>query len=40
MGYDQKEEVTDLLTKGGFKNIEVIKDLSGIDRVVIARYKL
>ncbi|HHW57432.1 MAG TPA: peptide chain release factor N(5)-glutamine methyltransferase [Clostridia bacterium] len=40
IGYDQKDEITDLLRKAGLGNVEVIKDLSGIDRVIIAKYKL
>ncbi|MCB2289199.1 peptide chain release factor N(5)-glutamine methyltransferase [Clostridium sp. CS001] len=34
IGYDQREEVTNILFKAGFKNIECIKDLSGNDRVI------
>lgn len=40
IGYGQKEEITNFLAKGGFKDIEIIKDLAGIDRVIIAKYKL
>ena len=36
IGYNQAEAVTNLL-KNNFKNIEIIKDLSGNDRVVIAQ---
>ncbi|MCB2297715.1 peptide chain release factor N(5)-glutamine methyltransferase [Clostridium tagluense] len=34
IGYDQREEVQDILLKSGFKSIECIKDLSGNDRVI------
>ncbi|MBZ9685049.1 peptide chain release factor N(5)-glutamine methyltransferase [Clostridium estertheticum] len=34
IGYDQREEVRDILLKSGFNNIECIKDLSGNDRVI------
>ncbi|MGH4126142.1 MAG: peptide chain release factor N(5)-glutamine methyltransferase [Clostridium sp.] len=34
IGYDQREEVQDILLKSGFKSIVCIKDLSGNDRVV------
>ncbi len=36
IGFDQANEVTQILNSQNFKNIEVIKDLSGNDRVVIA----
>ena len=36
IGYDQREEVKDILLKAGFGEIECIKDLAGNDRVVIA----
>lgn len=35
IGYDQAEELNKLMTNAGFKNIRVVKDLSGLDRVVI-----
>lgn len=38
IGYDQGREVCDLLEKQGFVNIKVVKDLSGLDRVVRADY--
>lgn len=34
IGYDQAEAVSDLLRGEGFSDISVIKDLSGLDRVV------
>lgn len=36
IGYNQGYTVPDILQKNGFKSIEVYKDLSGNDRVVIA----
>ena len=36
IGYDQREQVVEILLKSGFKEIECIKDLSGNDRVVSA----
>lgn len=37
IGYHQAEAVSNLLREKGFKEIHVIKDLSGLDRVVKAR---
>ncbi|MDO4938809.1 MAG: peptide chain release factor N(5)-glutamine methyltransferase [Lachnospiraceae bacterium] len=34
IGYDQAEEVRKLLEENGYRNIEIIKDLSGLDRVI------
>ncbi|MCD7904161.1 MAG: peptide chain release factor N(5)-glutamine methyltransferase [Clostridiales bacterium] len=34
-GYDQGEAVSNILKENGFKNIEIKKDLAGLDRVVI-----
>jgi release factor glutamine methyltransferase len=36
IGYDQGETVPALLAEAGFRDIEVIKDLAGNDRVVVA----
>lgn len=36
IGYDQGQSVPQILQENGFKDIKVIKDLSGNDRVVIA----
>lgn len=37
IGYDEAVEVSEILEKNGFVDIEVVKDLSGLDRVVSAR---
>lgn len=37
IGYDEAEEVSDILKEKGFCEIRVVKDLSGLDRVVMAR---
>lgn len=37
IGYDQGEAVSEIMQQEGFKNIQVIKDLPGHDRVVIGR---
>ena len=39
IGYDQGEAVSRLLEAAGFCNIQVIKDLPGLDRVVRAEIK-
>lgn len=40
IGYDQGESVPELLKEAGYSDIEVIKDLAGLDRVVMARYNI
>ena len=35
LGINQSEDVKNIMTKNGFKNIEIIKDLAGIDRVIL-----
>lgn len=38
IGCDQGKEVTDLMEENGYTNVEVRKDLSGLDRVVVGMY--
>ena len=35
IGYDQAEDVKAIFEKNKYKNIEIIKDLAGHDRVVL-----
>lgn len=37
IGYDQGESVSKLMAQAGFQEIKVIKDLAGLDRVVIGK---
>ena len=37
IGFDQAEEVSNILEENGYHDIVVKKDLSGLDRVVIAK---
>ena len=37
IGYDQAADVTALMHAAGYKEISVIKDLPGLDRVVCGR---
>lgn len=37
IGYDQGEEVNNIMKENGFADVKVIKDLAGLDRVVIGR---
>jgi release factor glutamine methyltransferase len=37
IGYNQSEAVTEIMINEGFKDIKVIKDLAGKDRVIVAR---
>lgn len=38
IGYDQREAVTGLMEQYGYREILGLKDLAGLDRVVIGRY--
>ncbi|MEG1482739.1 peptide chain release factor N(5)-glutamine methyltransferase [Clostridium sp.] len=40
IGYDQGEEVKNIMESNGFINVRVIKDLAGLDRVVIGNYRI
>lgn len=40
IGHDQAESVTELMKKAGFCQIEVKKDLAGLDRVVLGVYNI
>ena len=35
IGHDQGKEVSDLMIEKGYKNVRIVKDLAGHDRVVI-----
>ena len=37
LGIDQAEAVREIMEQNGFKDIEIIKDLAGIDRVIVGR---
>lgn len=39
IGFDQGEEVKELFLENGFDDIEIIKDLNGLNRVVVAHLK-
>ena len=39
IGYNQSEAVTDILLKNGFEEIKIIKDYSGLDRIVTAKFE-
>lgn len=38
IGYDQGEEVSDLMRENGYVDVEVAKDLAGLDRVVYGTF--
>ena len=38
IGYDQAEDVGNLMSEAGYADITVKKDLAGLDRVVCGRY--
>lgn len=39
IGYDQGQDVADIMLQHGFSDVKVIKDLAGLDRVVMGQYK-
>lgn len=39
IGINQSADVKSIMEKNGFSNIEIIKDLAGIDRVIVGCYK-
>lgn len=40
IGYDQGEEVSDILKENGFTDVQVIEDLSGQDRVCVGKLEM
>ena len=40
IGYDQGEDVKKLMEDNNFENVKVIKDLAGLDRVVIGNLRI
>lgn len=38
IGYDQGDDLRKILVEEGYEEIQIIKDLAGLDRVAIARY--
>lgn len=39
IGHDQGEAVSAMMTEAGYEDVQVIKDLAGLDRVVVGRRK-
>lgn len=40
IGYDQGGDVKSLMEEAGFRDVEIVKDFSGLDRVVSGRYEM
>ena len=38
LGYGQYKDVFDIMSNAGFKEIEIIKDLAGIERVIKGKF--
>jgi len=38
IGHDQAQEVSLLMRNAGFKDVQVVKDYAGLDRVVFGRF--
>ena len=39
IGHDQAEEVKKIMLENNFINIEILKDLAGLDRVILGKFK-
>lgn len=39
IGHDQGEDVSELMKEAGFSNIKLVKDLAGLDRVLLGYFK-
>lgn len=39
IGHDQGQEVSGLMSQHGYRNVRVVKDLAGLDRVCIGKYR-
>lgn len=40
IGFDEAETVMEILRSNGYKDIKLLKDLAGLDRVILAKYSI